>query len=123
MSEAGWGGWERLNEGGVKVREKWEKNQQCTDSKSWVCPTHWGAAILYGRGNAASVPRGKSGFPCDLSAVKAELRFLLQEKTPLVTQLSWRMFLLSICINPNIIPHLHWGELQILFPSLQGDAI
>lgn len=47
-----------------------------------------GAAILCGRGNAACVARKKSDFPSNLSGVKAELRFLLVEKTPLVTQLS-----------------------------------
>lgn len=82
-----------------------------------------GAAILCGRGNAACVARGKSGFPSNLSGVKAELRFLLVEKTPLVTELSWRLFLLSVSTDPNIAPHLHWGKLQIFFPSLRGDAI
>lgn len=58
--------------------------------KSWGCPIH---------------ARGKSGFPSNLSAGKAELRFVLVEKTPTQfhpPQLEGES--LSICINPSVIP-------------------
>lgn len=128
-------------------REGWlymGKNRECLDKERWDGQdrqTPLGKLITDGHrpvglrpsfmatGNTVCISTREDVSPSNISAGKAELGGPLVEETHLppkdVTPCTQPSSATSAThhLSPAIILHLHWGKLQILFPSVEGDAI